>query len=79
MPKFIYVQAIIISEASGPGSIRFRHTLVNAANEDEAYGVGGTWSDEHPPHPGLKARHPHGRDGYDPDHETINDYVIELP
>jgi hypothetical protein len=46
--KYIYVQAIVQNTIVGPGSIRFRHVILGATDQDEAYTLGGRWSDRQP-------------------------------
>lgn len=70
--NFLYVQAIVTVgdlTTEGPGAIRFRHTVVTADTPPDAYAEGGRWSDANPPH----------RDGYHPQDEVINDYVLFIP
>lgn len=79
MANFLYIQAIVQNDLSdGPGSIRFRHTVVSAKDEHDALSEGGRWSDAFPPHP-KSVRVGQAKPGYRPDIETINDYAVWIP
>ena len=64
--KYAYIQAIVNEKAldlEGPGAIKFRSTIVDAEDDNDAYAKGGNWGDQF---------------GYNTREETINDYVVYL-
>jgi hypothetical protein len=82
MPQYLYIQAIVDRDAVRwnhfePNAIKFRHTTVEARDADEAYTLGGRWSDANPPHPDARLFGSAAR-GYRPDLELINDYVVRV-
>lgn len=63
--RYAFVQVFITGVTYEPPM--FRHVILSAASEEEAYAEGGRWHDEHPPDGDLKGLKP------------INDYVFEVP
>lgn len=66
MSAFVYVQAVAVKadvKHGAPGGISFRHTVVEADDEGEAYELGQEWADQFV---------------YNSFAEVVNDYVIPV-
>lgn len=63
MKRYCYVQALSCDDGELGTIVSFRHTMVEAADEDGAYAAGGRWDDETPLPWGF---------------ERLNDYVVEV-
>lgn len=60
--KWLYVMATVQEPIEDPGAVSFRHAIVEAEDEDDAYDVG--YQQLGSPQAGSR--------------ETMNDYVVEL-